>query len=689
MTTPTLDSVAVVALDAVARSSIILLVTALVVRALSSAAATTRHAVLAYGLVLAFLIPALSAVLPEWEPALLPAPRSGEHPEGLVTAPDAEGRDSELRRARNEPRAAASPHDIDGPTSLAVAALGDPAPRPADTKQPRAWGAVVAIVWGTGVLAVLLRLGLGIARLRRRTRRSVHAPFRAALDAECERLGIRRTVELRVHRTGPPMTWGVIRPIVSLPADARRWPADRLWVVLRHELLHVRRLDWLFQVLARVFCALYWFNPLAWMAARRLVLEQELACDEDVVAAGTRPSDYARHLTEVALSLVPCEHALALPIVRSSPLEERIMTILATRPGASRRLLIGVSLLLTCAGAVIASAHPRSRTPEVRQDSVMDDDGIEVHGYLNGSFVYSATDPETGLRMVMEGEAVLEDGRVESMAEDGRIRLRATRGPRIDVTIEPTREGSPAYEMRVDGTERQVDEVASTWIRAAVRVLESSLARSHVMSERDELRAHIDEERARRDELRARIDEVHGARDELEGAIDEMDAERDELAAEIDGILADRDELLALLDELHVEEDALERRLRRLERRDPDGEALARVREELADVDAEQAEVEAELEALEVERRVRAIREKIEERPEGDRRAIESRVESLDVAARTRDLEERIAALDTEQRVSGIQREIESLDADRKLQELEAALDASRRELERAARALR
>jgi hypothetical protein len=69
------------------------------------------------------------------------------------------------------------------------------------------------------------------------------------------------------------------------------------------ELTHIRRYDLVAQALGQVACCLYWFHPLAWMAASRLRKERELACDDVVLAAGVPPHEYAADLVDLARGL--------------------------------------------------------------------------------------------------------------------------------------------------------------------------------------------------------------------------------------------------------------------------------------------------------------------------------------------------------------------------------------------------
>jgi beta-lactamase regulating signal transducer with metallopeptidase domain len=86
-----------------------------------------------------------------------------------------------------------------------------------------------------------------------------------------------------------PITWGLFRPVILLPFNALFWPRERLQAVLLHETAHIARRDSISQMLSMIACALYWPNPLVWMASRALRNEAEIAADDAVIASGMRP----------------------------------------------------------------------------------------------------------------------------------------------------------------------------------------------------------------------------------------------------------------------------------------------------------------------------------------------------------------------------------------------------------------
>ena len=129
------------------------------------------------------------------------------------------------------------------------------------------------------------------------------------------------------------VTWGLLRPKVILPRAAQSWTEDRVAIVLRHELAHIRRGDWVVQIAGEILRTAYWFNPLLWIACIRLRQESEQACDDEVLSSGIEGPDYATHLVELA-RLLKAESAPRLPapaIARSSSLERRIRAMLDAR----------------------------------------------------------------------------------------------------------------------------------------------------------------------------------------------------------------------------------------------------------------------------------------------------------------------------------------------------------------------
>jgi hypothetical protein len=136
--------------------------------------------------------------------------------------------------------------------------------------------------------------------------------------------------------------------------------------VLLHELAHVRRHDYLNQLVARLACAVHWFNPLAWMAARRLRAERERACDDQVLRTGASACDYAEHLLAVARGLRPVGRGtMGIAMAGRSAFGERVAALLDAR--CSRGILTSGLLLRSGVGAAclvvpLAALHPGTRS---------------------------------------------------------------------------------------------------------------------------------------------------------------------------------------------------------------------------------------------------------------------------------------------------------------------------------------
>jgi hypothetical protein len=144
-----------------------------------------------------------------------------------------------------------------------------------------------------------------------------------------------------------PVTWGLFRPCVLLPANAQTWSDKQIRAVLSHEFAHIRRYDWGLQMLAEFVRAVHWFNPLLWIACNRLRQEGEHACDDEVLRLGVDGTEYAAHILDVARMLKASRRAWSptLAMARPSNLERRFAAMV--NPSLDRRSVTRNTFLVT------------------------------------------------------------------------------------------------------------------------------------------------------------------------------------------------------------------------------------------------------------------------------------------------------------------------------------------------------
>jgi beta-lactamase regulating signal transducer with metallopeptidase domain len=313
--------------------------------------AAARHLIWSLALAGTLLLPMASIALPGWSFTIGTAPKAG----GAAPVID-RGNES-----------VASPST---PASVTVDADAPPA---GARRVTVSWLALIGVVYSGGVAVILIAVFVHRASVRRCARRAsdVRDAEWSRLLAECARgMGVRSDVRLlRTCQQSMPMTFGIRRPSILIPAIAETWTGDRRRAVILHELAHIARRDCLTQTVAFVACALYWFHPAVWWVARRLRIERELACDDRVIQAGTQPREYAGHLLEIAYSFG--DHrvsAMAVSMARPQQLESRMLAALddgrnRTVPAPRVRAagtLVAAALLSSIAGAtpiLDASSH--------------------------------------------------------------------------------------------------------------------------------------------------------------------------------------------------------------------------------------------------------------------------------------------------------------------------------------------
>jgi uncharacterized protein (TIGR03435 family) len=169
---------------------------------------------------------------------------------------------------------------------------------------------------------------------------------------------VHRRLEVRLHESlAGPMTFGVLRPLIVLPAEAQSWDELDLKRALVHELEHVRRNDWATHCLAQFVCALYWFHPLVWIARRRLTLEAERSCD-DAVLKSSDATAYADQLVELARRRSKTRKSPALAMANRSDLSSRIRALLDSRQQRGRAGATVVTLASAAAALVSVTMSP-------------------------------------------------------------------------------------------------------------------------------------------------------------------------------------------------------------------------------------------------------------------------------------------------------------------------------------------
>jgi bla regulator protein blaR1 len=228
---------------------------------------------------LLLLIPA-ALLAPSWNPVPLPA--SVADPIAVV-APQIKL--PELAHATSPPAAASAPRAA--ATGWALPTAGELA------------------VWAYAIplLVLLLAMIVAVTRLfamHRRANVLVEAPWLAALAQAQRRMGFKHGTALLVSdELHSPVSWGMMRPIILLNPGVIA-ATDEAEAIIAHELAHVARLDWAKLLLARVACAVFWFNPLVWLLARESHQLREEAADDAVLLSDVDGADYASLLVNAA-----------------------------------------------------------------------------------------------------------------------------------------------------------------------------------------------------------------------------------------------------------------------------------------------------------------------------------------------------------------------------------------------------
>lgn len=208
----------------------------------------------------------------------------------------------------------------------------------------------IVALWAAGSGVLFLRMALGLVWIRRfrlAPQPPLQAAWQARLDALALRFGLQREVTLRVvDILDSPVSAGWWRPVVLVPAALlARLPTDIVEALLAHELAHIRRHDYLVNLLQNVIEALLFYHPVTWWLSRRIRIERELIADQLAADTAASPRTLALALAALADAL-PTPAALRLAqAAHGGDLLPRIQRLVRPAPAAPAGGRIVLALL--------------------------------------------------------------------------------------------------------------------------------------------------------------------------------------------------------------------------------------------------------------------------------------------------------------------------------------------------------
>lgn len=266
------------------------------------------------------------------------------------------------------------------PSASVGPALAPHAREPIQSPRRIPWNLLLTFAYLAVAVFLIGRLVMGWM-LSRRLRDSSHpirdhqalARFRAASNA----VGLRSLPALTESaRLCVPLTCGVLRPAVLLPAAWREWDDEKLDAVFVHELSHVARHDAFTERLALFHRVVFWFSPLAWWLRRHLSELAEEASDRAALASGTARAKYAEILLEFLADLqyVPGRvRWQGVAMAQAGRTEKRLEKILDGRMMMSpkiRRSVVAVAAFVSLPLILLAaSLQPGNHTMPAPQET--------------------------------------------------------------------------------------------------------------------------------------------------------------------------------------------------------------------------------------------------------------------------------------------------------------------------------
>jgi TonB family protein len=266
---------------------------------------------------------------------------------------------------------------------------------------------LIVAVGGIAARAVWLALGAwALGRIRREA--SALDPLPETIRQAQARVGARAGMYVSARVSGP-ITFGLLRPVIVFPPAVAAMETSIQHAIACHELLHVRRRDWLFEVLEEGVRTVLWFHPAVWWLIGRIQLSREQVVDQAAIRLTESRERYVEALLAVAIAKSPGILTLAPAFLRRSLLKKRVAQILMERTMTTRRLILSLG---ASAGALTLAAMMAVRSfPLEAQEQPQARGGSPVQIVKGGDHLLHGDVPEYPHRAIeqrVEGDVLLD-----------------------------------------------------------------------------------------------------------------------------------------------------------------------------------------------------------------------------------------------------------------------------------------
>ena len=244
------------------------------------------------------------------------------------------------------------PEQISVPSVEELVATANPSPGGQNSTPANLYPWLGALLV-TGILLRLIWLGVGFYRLHRLQRRTTRQSLPPHLQALEEEVGVSADYRMSGEVVGP-VTFGWLRPMIILPESFVQLEQGMQRAVICHELLHVKRRDWLWNTVDELVRTLFWFHPAFHWLMRRIQLTREQVVDEQVVHLLGSRKTYLHSLVEIAKR---ASQTVALPaplFLEECQLRNRVRLLLQL-PGRRRSKMKTALSLASCIGLLVVT----------------------------------------------------------------------------------------------------------------------------------------------------------------------------------------------------------------------------------------------------------------------------------------------------------------------------------------------